>query len=99
MQAYKDPMHAYDHCVAMHILTAIVKTIHKLEDDLGLPRNSILNKLTARLHNLSGSLLSKHTTLMGFTHQCIIAVFETMTTLSKRAKSRRPLLMPAMCKS
>ena len=46
MQTYKDPMHAYDHGVAMHILTAIVKTIHKLEDDLHLPRNFILNKPT-----------------------------------------------------
>ena len=30
MQAYKDPMHAYDHGVAMHIITAIVRTIHNL---------------------------------------------------------------------
>jgi hypothetical protein len=72
LQAYKDPMHAYDHGVAMHINTGIVKTIHKLEIDLGLPKNSIMHKLTARLHNLSCSLLSKHTTLMGFTHQSIM---------------------------
>lgn len=39
VQTYKDPMHAYDHGVAMHINNAIVKTIHKLEVDLGVPRN------------------------------------------------------------
>ena len=92
VQTYKDPMHAYDHGVAMHILTAIVKTIHKLEDDLRLPRNFILNKLTARLHNLSCSLLSKHTTLMGFTNQSIISVFETMTTLNKKGKKQAPIV-------
>ena len=92
VQAYKDPMHAYDHGVAMHILTAIVKTIHKLEIDLGLPKNSILHKLTARLHNLSSSLLSKHTTLMGFTHQSIVSVFETMTTLNKKGKKQSPIV-------
>ena len=37
-QCYKDPMHAYDHGVAMHITQTIVKTIHKLEVDLGLPK-------------------------------------------------------------
>jgi hypothetical protein len=36
-------MHAYDHGVAMHIINAIVKTIHKLEVDLGLPKNTLLN--------------------------------------------------------
>ena len=39
LQAYKDPMHAYDHGVAMHIITAVVRTIHKLEIDLGLNQN------------------------------------------------------------
>jgi hypothetical protein len=94
LQAYKDPMHwhAYDHGVAMHINTAIVKTIHKLEIDLGLPKNSIMHKLTARLHNLSCSLLSKHTTLMGFTNQSIISFFETMTTPDKKGKKQSPIV-------
>jgi hypothetical protein len=92
LQAYKDPMHAYDHGVAMHINTGIVKTIHKLEIDLGLPKNSIMHKLTARLHNLSCSLLSKHTTLMGFTNQSIISVFETMTTPNKKGQKQSPIV-------
>ena len=73
-------MHAYDHGVAMHIIKAIVKTVQKLEIDLGLPNNTLMHKLTARLHNLSSSLDSKHTTLLGITHQLIVSVFETLTT-------------------
>ena len=85
-------MHAYDHGVAMHIIHALVKTIHKLEIDLGLPKNTIMHKLTARLHNLSSSLDSKHTTLMGFTHQSIVSVFETLTTPNKKGKKQSPIV-------
>jgi hypothetical protein len=85
-------MHAYDHGVAMHIINPLVKTIHKLEIDLGLPKNIIMNKFTARLHNLSRSLDSKHTTLMGFTHQSIVSVFETLTTPDKRGKKQSPIV-------
>jgi hypothetical protein len=85
-------MHAYDHGVAMHITKALVKTIHKLEIDLGLPKNTIVNKMTARLHNLSSSLDSKHTTLMGFTNQSIVSVFETLTTPDKKGKKQSPIV-------
>ena len=83
-QCYKDPMHAYDHGVAMHMIHAIVKTIHKLEVDLGLPKNTLLNRLTERMHNLCSSLDTKHTTLMGFVNQSIVTVFETLTTPGKK---------------
>ncbi len=92
VHAYKDPMHAYDHGVAMNTNTSIVKTIHKLGIE-GLPKNSIMPKLTARLHNLSCSLLPKHTTLMGFTNQSIISVFETMTTPDKKGKKQSPIVV------
>ena len=85
-------MHACDHGVAMHINNAIVKTIHKLEFDLGVPRNSIMQKLTARLHNLCSSLYSKHTTLMGFSHQSIVSLFETLTTPNKKGKKQSPIV-------
>ena len=85
-------MHAYDHGVAMHITKALVKTIHKLEIDLGLPKNTIVNKLTARLHNLCSSIDSKHTTLMGFTNQSIVSVFETLTTPDKKGKKQSPIV-------
>ena len=72
LQSFKDPMHAYDHGpgVAMQILTASVRTLHKLEDDLGLPRNTLVKKLTARVHNLCSNLFVKHTTIMmmNFSH-------------------------------
>ena len=85
-------MHAYDHGVAMHIINALVKTIHKLEMDVGLQRNTVLHKLSARLHNLRSSLESKHTTLMGFTHQSIVTVFETLTTPNKKGKKQCPIV-------
>jgi hypothetical protein len=91
-QCYKDPMHAYDHGVAMHMIHAIVKTIHQLEVDLGLPKNTLLNRLTERMHNLCSSLDTKHTTLMGFTHQSIVTVFETLTTPGKKGQKQSPIV-------
>ena len=91
-QCYKDPMHAYDHGVAMHMIHAIVKTIHKLEVDLGLPKNTLLNRLTERMHNLCSSLDTKHTTLMGFVNQSIVTVFETRTTPGKKGQKQSPIV-------
>ena len=91
-QCYKDPMHAYDHGVAMHMIHAIVKTIHQLEVDLGLPKNTLLNRLTERMHNLCSSLDTKHTTLMGFTNQSIVTVFETLTTPGKKGQKQSPIV-------
>ena len=92
MQVYKDPMHAYDHGVAMHIITAVVKTLHKLEIDLGLPKNTLVNKLTARMHNLCASLETKHTTLLGFTNQSIVTLFETLSTPNKKGQKQSPIV-------
>jgi hypothetical protein len=85
-------MHAYDHGVAMHIITAVVRTLHKLEIDLGLPKNILVNKLTARMQNLCASLATKSTTLMGFTHQSIVTLFETLTTPNKKGQKQSPIV-------
>jgi len=92
MQAYKDPMHAYDHGVAINICKAIVKTMHQLEDVLGLSRNTLTAKLTGRLLNLCSSLNSKHTvtTLMGFTHQSIVSLFETFHRTGQKGTQAVP---------
>ena len=76
MQAYKDPMHAYYHGAVINISKEILKTIWKLKEDLGLSRNTIVHKSTSRLHNLC-CLNSKHTMLMGFTHQSIVSLSST----------------------
>jgi hypothetical protein len=60
--------------------------------DVGLQRNTVLHMLSARLHNLSSSLDSKHTTLMGFTNQSIVTVFETLTTPNKKGKKQSPIV-------
>ena len=50
----------------MHIITAVVRTLHKLEADLGLPKNTLVTRLTGRVQNLCSSLDTKHSTLMSF---------------------------------
>ena len=92
LQAYKDPMHAYDHGVAMHIITAVVRTIHKLEIDLGLNQNVLVKKLTARVYNLCSSLEAKHDTLLRFSHQSIVTLFETLTTPNKKGQKTSPIV-------
>jgi hypothetical protein len=91
-QCYKNPMHAYDHGVAMHTIQAIIKTtwIHKLEVDLGLPKDTLLNQLTELMHNLCSSLDTKHTPLVGFTNQSVVTVFETLTTPGKKGTEAIP---------
>ena len=91
-QCYKDPMHAYDHGVAMHITEACVKMIHKLEVDLGLPKNTLMNRLTARMHNMCSSLQTKHTTLLGFSNQSIVTLFETLSTPGKKGQKQSPIV-------
>jgi transcriptional antiterminator len=60
LHAYKEPMHAYDHGVAINICKATVQTIHQLETDLGQSRNSLVEKLTLRLHNLQSEFQAHH---------------------------------------
>ena len=69
-----------------------MKIIHQLEADFGLSRNTLTAKLTGRLHNLCSSLNSKHTTLMGFTHQSIVSLFETLTSLDKKGQKQGPVV-------
>ena len=91
-QAYKDPMHAYDHGVAMHIITAVVRTLHKLEIDLGLPKNTLVKKLTARVYNMCSSIDSKHETLLLFSHQSIVTLFEALSTPNKKGQKQAPIV-------
>jgi len=85
-------MHAYDHGVAMHIITAVVRTLHKLEIDLGLRPNTLVKKLTARVYNMCSSNEAKHLTMLRFTHQSIVTLFETMTTPNKKGQKQSPIV-------
>jgi hypothetical protein len=51
-----------------------------------------MKRLTARMHNLCSSLDTKHTTLMGFTHQSIVTVFETLSTPGKKGQKQSPIV-------
>jgi hypothetical protein len=48
--------------------------------------------LVWRLQNLCSSLNSKHTTLMGFTNQSIVSLFETLTGLDKKGRKQSPVV-------
>ena len=92
LQVYKDPMHAYDHGVAMHITKACVLMLHKLEVDLGLPKNTLVKRLTARMHNMCSSLDAKHANLLGFTNQSVVTLFETLSTPGKKGQKQSPIV-------
>ena len=85
-------MHGYDHGVAMHMINATVKTLHKLEDDIHIVKNTLVKRLTARMHNMCSSLDTKHTTLLGFANQSIVTLFETLTTPNKKGEKQHPIV-------
>ena len=85
-------MHAYDHGVAMHIITAVMRTLHKLEKDLGLTKNSLVKKLTARVYKMCSSIETKHETMLRFTHQSIVTLFENLSTPNKKGKKQSPIV-------
>ena len=92
LQTFKDGMHAYDHGVAMNILTAIIRMLHDFEIKLGIPKNTLVNKLTARMHNLCNTLDVKHITLMSFVNQSIVECLETYTTPNKKGEKQSPIV-------
>ena len=87
-QTFKDPMHAYDHGVAIYIIQAIIKTLHALETTLGLAKNTLVKKLTALVHGLCNTLEVKHTTLMSFVHQSIVQCFENYSEDKEKKDSK-----------
>ena len=91
-KTFKDAMHAYDHGVAMYIIEAIIYTLHKLESSLGLAKNTLVIKLTARMQNICSSVKIKHTTLMSFVNQSIVLCMETYTTPNKKGEIKCPIV-------
>ena len=77
-QAFKDPMHGMDHGVAITILDGVVRRLHDLERELGLERNFLVRKLTARLYHLCDSQDRRHLTLFNFVNQSIMDQFEVL---------------------
>ena len=94
LKTFKDPMHAYDHGVAIYIIQAIIKTLHAVETAIGLANNTLVKKLTALVHGLCNTLEVKHTTLMSFVHQSIVQCFENYSEKKKdsKADSRCPIV-------
>ena len=92
LQSFKDGMLAYDHGVAMKILYATIRYLQDFEIKLGLPKNTLVQKLTARMHNLCNTLGIKHITLMSFVHQSIVDCLETYTTPKKNGDMQSPIV-------
>ena len=74
------------------MINATVKTLHKLEDDIHIVKNTLVKRLTARMHNMCSSLDTKHTTLLGFANQSIVTLFETLTTPNKKGEKQHPIV-------
>jgi hypothetical protein len=83
-------MHAYDHGVAMTIITAIMHMLQILAEKLGIGKNALVVKLSSRMHNLCNTLEVKHTTLMSFVNQSIVDCMDTYLAQqgTKQARSQ-----------
>ena len=85
-------MHAYDHGVAMTIITAIMHMLQILAEKLGIGTNALVVKLSSRMHNLCSTLDVKHTTLMSVVNQSIVDCLETYTTPNKKGEKQNPIV-------
>lgn len=83
-------MHAYDHGVAMTIISAIIKMLQLLASSIGIGKNALVVKLSTRFHNLCNTLEVKHTTLMSFVNQSIVDCLDTYIAAqgTKKASSQ-----------
>ncbi len=88
-QAFKDPMHGMDRGVAITILDGVVRRIHDLERELGLERNFLVRKLTARLYHLCDSQDRRHLTLFNFVIKSIVDQFEVLSQKGVRQEEWR----------
>ena len=91
LKTFKDPMHAFDHGVAIYIIQAIIKTLNRLEAAIGQAKNTLVQKLTGYIHGLCNTLEVKHTTLMSFVHQSIVQCFENYSR-NKKDDSSCPIV-------
>jgi len=95
VQTFKDAMHAYDHGVAMTIISAIIKMLRILANKLDIGKNALLIKLSARFHNLCNTNEVKHTTLMSFVNQSIVDYLDTYMASEGSKKARQQPIVDA----
>jgi len=88
-------MHAYDHGVAMNIMSAIIRLIQELAELLGRDRNYYIHKLSVRFHSLCSTLEMKHTTLMSFVNQSIVDSLDTFLKSQASSKTRHQPIVDA----
>ena len=88
-------MHAYDHGVAMNIISAIIRLIQELAELLGRDRDYFIRKLSVRFHSLCSTLEMKHTTLMSFVNQSIVDSLDTFLKSQASSKTRHQPIVDA----
>jgi len=88
-------MHAYDHGVAMTIITAIMHMLQILAEKLGIGTNALVVKLSSRMHNLCNTLEVKHTTLMSFVNQSIVDCMDSYLARQGTKKARSQPIVDA----
>jgi len=86
-------MHAFDHGVSMTIISANVRLLQELAQQLGLDKNCFLDKLRVRFHSLCSTLQMKHITLMSFVNQSIVDCLDTFfQSKAPGKKSNQPMV-------
>jgi len=88
-------MHAYDHGVAMTIITAIMHMLQILAENLAIGKNALIVKLSSRMHNLCNTLEVKHTTLMSFVNQSIVDCVDSYLARQGTKKARSQPIVDA----
>jgi len=83
LQAFKDSMHAYDHGVAITILSAIIRCLQEFAVKINCPKNLLVDNLSLRFQSLCSSLEVKHITLMSFVNQSIVDYVDTFLDAAK----------------
>lgn len=72
-------MHAFEHGVAMKIIKAIIMALRQLETDLGIEPNTLIARISRRLHNLCSSRSVSDATLLSFVkQQSILNMFDAL---------------------
>jgi hypothetical protein len=88
-------MHAYDHGVAMNIISAIIRLLQELAELIGRDRDYFIRKLSVRFHSLCSTLEMKHTTLMSFVNQSIVDSLDTFLKSQASSKTRHQPIVDA----
>ena len=88
-QAWKDPMHGNEHGISVLILKCTVIVIRDHEAKLGLRSDTLVKRMSDRLHGLCSSPCVQHVTLLTLGNQKILKGWNVLNTELKTKKKTR----------